>query len=114
MYDQSADWSDKLLDQIAVWASSRAAPSAMSTRLRCASVSVCNRKIGWPCAPQNPVDIKRGPAKQIGNVWAIGQKCARFREQPTKFELFVNMRTAHAIGLTIPGSIQLRADKLIE
>ena len=60
------------------------------------------------------VEVARQAARLVDRI-AKGQRAAELPvEQPTKFELAVNMKTAKALGISIPGSILLRADKVIE
>jgi len=62
----------------------------------------------------NFVDQYRRAAAYVDRIFKGANPAELPIEQPTKFDLVVNLRTAKALGLEIPRSILLRADRVIE
>ena len=69
---------------------------------------------GLICYGPNLRVVEQRAAEYVDKIFKGAKPADLPVEQPTKFEMLINMKTAKALSLSIPPSVMLRADEVIE
>jgi len=75
--------------------------------------AITEASVDAPYGP-NVGEVVRNAATYVDKIFKGARPGDLPVQQPTRFELLINLRSARALGLSIPESFLLRADKVIE